>query len=39
MTEVGSHRVKSLTLKWEAVWEKEDAEACFMGGLHSFFFF
>ena len=33
-----SQRVKSRTLKWEAVWEKEDVEACFMGGLHSFFF-
>ena len=34
-----SQRVKSRPLQGEAGWEKEDADACFLGGLHSFFFF
>lgn len=33
-----SQGLKCHMLRWEAVWEKEDAEACFMGGLHSSFF-
>ena len=33
-----SQGLKCRMLRWEAVWEKEDAEACFMGGLHSSFF-